>query len=103
MKIAPVTVPEWDGPVYVRTLSGADWAMIRSRTIGQPEDVANIHLELWIALVSLCDEQGKRIMQDTDFDAFSQSVTLPQVNVISKAALIHNGMGAAAIDDAKKG
>ena len=62
-----VEVPEWDGVVFVRVLSGGERdgfeAMIRRSKDGVPDDIR----AKWAALV-LCDADGKRLFTDKDVD-----------------------------------
>lgn len=101
LKVAPVEVPEWgDGPFFVKSITGADFAKVRQITSKMPEDVAKIVTDIWIALLSLCDQNGIRVLQDTDYDQFSQQPVTVITNVV-RAALAVNAMDEAGHADAK--
>ena len=70
-----VDVPEWQGEVYVRGLTGAERdqfenSIISMRGKDQKINLANIRAKL--ASLSICDEDGNRLFTDADVLALSQ-------------------------------
>lgn len=63
-----VTVPEWGGAVWVRSLSGADRAQYTAAIIeigldGKPRAKMEA-ADLTLAYLSICDENGERLFTD---------------------------------------
>ena len=70
-----VDVPEWGGAVYVRSLTGAERdrfesSMIKQRGKNQQMNLDNIRAKL--AVLTVCDEEGKRIFSSADIDELSK-------------------------------
>ena len=70
-----VDVPEWGGSVYVRSLTGAERdrfesSMIKQRGKNQQMNLDNIRAKL--AVLTVCDEEGKRIFSSADIDELSK-------------------------------
>jgi len=70
-----VSVPEWDGEVYVRGLSAAELdryqtSMLQQRGKNRVTNLENVRSKL----VVLCavDEDGKRLFEDGDMKALSE-------------------------------
>lgn len=65
-KLEPVDVPEWEGRVYVRTLTGGerdafedDIIQRRDKKTGIPKSV--VGLKILLVSLSACDKDGKRL------------------------------------------
>jgi len=70
-----VDVPEWQGEVYVRGLTGAERdqfenSIISMRGKDQKINLSNIRAKL--ASLSICDEDGNRLFTDADVQVLSQ-------------------------------
>ena len=98
----PVVVPEWGETVWVKALSGADFAKVRANTHKLPQDVQHVVAEIWFALLSMCDEHGQRLMADTDYDALAAQPATA-INRVAKAAVQANGLDAEGVEHAKNG
>lgn len=64
-----VSVPEWGGDVFVRSLTGAERdkfesGMIEQRGKSQSVNLSNVRAKL--AAMTICDEAGDRIFSDMD-------------------------------------
>ncbi len=64
-----LSVPEWGGDIYVKTISAAERGFIEARMIemgkdGQPKSVKVENLTTYIAFLSVCDENGNRLFTD---------------------------------------
>ncbi len=62
--VEKVDVPEWDGYVFVKVMSGASrdrWELSTSRALEKP-GTANVRASLCVATV--CDENGNRLFTD---------------------------------------
>lgn len=102
LKITEVSVPEWgDDPLYVRGLTGADFAHVKTKTSKLTTEAAEIVSAIWIALLSLCDADGRRVMQDDDYQSFAEQ-PIAVLTRVTEAAIAVSGMGAAGVDSAKK-
>lgn len=67
-----VSVPEWGGDVYVRTLSGSERDAFEAGTIRQgkgSQTVNLLNLRARLVSLSMCDEQGTRLFGDADMVA----------------------------------
>lgn len=61
-----VSVPEWGGDVFIRTMSGADRDAFEASLSDENRRMKNIRARL-VAL-TLCDETGIRLFSDEDVD-----------------------------------
>jgi hypothetical protein len=100
-KVEPVEVPEWGVTLYVKTLSGSDRAKLRTISdhlgkVGR-ESEADTHL----LILSACDQQGNRVFNENDFAALNEK-NASIITKVAVAALKVNGLGADAVEDAKK-
>ena len=100
--VTSVVVPEWGETVYVKALSGADFARVRQATHKLPQDVQHVVAEIWFALLSMCDQHGQRLMADTDYDGLAAQPATA-INRVARAAVQANGLDAEGVDAAKNG
>ena len=66
-----VTVPEWGGMVYVRTMTGGErdaWEL--SLTDGEKRNLSNVRARL--AVLVMVDEFGARLFRDDQADALGE-------------------------------
>jgi hypothetical protein len=80
-KIQKVTVPEWGGDVYVRSLSGAERDQFEEGNLIREKDRKRGFVSLDIRIqdaktrlvaLSVCDEAGTRLFSDADVEALSK-------------------------------
>jgi len=67
-----VSVPEWGGDVFVRTMTGGErdsWELYASK---QMERANNVNIRAKLACLCLCDENGKRLFGDGQVDALGK-------------------------------
>lgn len=67
LKIAKVTVPEWDGEVYVRELTAKEQELAEERVKANGKDNA-----AWVASLTLCDELGNNLFTEKDIPELSK-------------------------------
>lgn len=87
-------MPEWGGPVWIRTLTGTErdafeQAMISMR--GKLREVNLRNARAKMAVMVLCDEQGQRLFRDEDADALGKKSS-KALDRIFDAAQRLNGM-----------
>jgi len=62
-----VDVPEWDGQVYVRTMTGAERdAFEMALSNGGTGRVTMTNIRARLAALTVCDEKGKRLFEEGD-------------------------------------
>ena len=69
--IKKISVPEWGGDVFIRTMSGTErdsWEMYAGH---QLEKKGNVNIRAKLAVITLCDESGKRLFADQQLDKLS--------------------------------
>ncbi len=99
-----VAVPEWGGTVRVRVMTGAERAQFEASAVttanGRREpDLSNYQAKL-LALC-LIDEHGHRMFSEADVEALGGKSSQALLRVFLVAQRI-NGLGLAAIEDARK-
>lgn len=89
----PVSVPEWGGDVYIKTLSGTERDFFE-------ESYSQNKMKAFRArflVLTLCDDSGERLFADNEVDALSgKSSTV--LNRLFEAAWDHNAFTNAAVD-----
>lgn len=81
--IEEVSVPQWGGSVYVKTLTGAERDHLESQLIefspsGQARKMKTDRLRTLLAVLGICDKEGKPVFTMKD---------IPQLEKKSAAAL----------------
>lgn len=102
VKVQPIEVPEWGGTWYVRVLSGRDRESFEE-ALAAEQRMKNFRIRFLI--LSLCDEDGTRVLTDADIDVLGErnSVVLNRVfeqawtiNAFTKEAVDALGEGSPA-------
>lgn len=102
-----LSVPEWGGDVWVRTLTGAERDAFeasnvrvtgKGRNVKREPNVANFRARL--AVLVCCDEQGKRLFADADAAALGRKSSAA-LDRIADVALRLNGMTEEAAEEAE--
>ena len=70
-----VTVPEWGGDVFVRTLTGTErdsfeQSMLRGKGKNREMNLSNIRARL--SVLTMCTEDGTRLFEAKDIDALGK-------------------------------
>lgn len=94
-----VNVPEWGGPVLVRTMSGTDRDAFEASLLDKEGRMHNVRARL-VAL-TVCDAQGERLFGDSDLDALGRKSARALDRVFSVAQRL-NGIGVQQVDAVKK-
>lgn len=92
-----IPVPEWDGEVCIRAMSGRQRDQFEQRARGQ--DLTNIRA--FVVCLCACDESGKRLFTDSDVEALGDK-NAAALDKIFWAALKLNRIGSGDIDELKK-
>jgi len=89
-----IEVPEWDGDVFVRTLSGAerDALDVTWRGIANGERAATLNFRARFAVLVLSNEAGDRLFTDADADALGKKSGVVLDRVLTEG-FEFNGMG----------
>jgi hypothetical protein len=99
--VAKVEVPEWNGHVYVRTMSGTERDKFEAAFVGRngPMPMANIRAKLLV--MTLCDEKGNRQFADTDVGVLGRKSAKALDRAFGEAMRL-NGIGEEAIEELGK-
>lgn len=101
-KVQPIEVPEWGGTYYVRVLSGKDRESFEE-ALSAEQRMKNFRLRFLV--LALCDQDGTRVLTDSDTDLLGErnSVVLNRVfeqawsiNAFTKEAVDALGEGSSA-------
>lgn len=96
-----VSVPEWGGDVFVRTMTGTDRDAFEASLIGNKDGrMENVRARL--VSLTLCNEIGTRIFGDDDIAALGAKSAKALDRVFAVAQRL-NGIGVEQADAAKKG
>lgn len=94
-KYVEVPVPQWGGSVRVRSLDAGE-----AIQFAEANKINAKTATLRLVALSLCDEEGNRIVPDNKVDAL-KAKNVEALTVIAQAALELNGYTKAAKDDVK--
>lgn len=104
LKRESVEVPEWGGSVLVRQMTASERDRFEARLFvgdGATRTINQDNLRAKLCALCIVDEQGKRMFEDADIAALGGKSAAALNRVFDVAQRI-NGMGAEAVDDAKK-
>jgi hypothetical protein len=99
-----VSVPEWGGAVYVRSMSGADRDEFENSMVVEVDgkrqpDLKNMRAKL-VAL-TVVDEHGNRVFDAADIPALARKSAAALERVFDVAQRL-NGLGGKALEEATK-
>ncbi len=94
-----VSVPEWGGDVFVRTMTGTDRDAFEASLIGKEGRMENVRARL--VSLTLCNEAGERMFDDAEIAALGKKSARALDRVFSVAQRL-NGIGTEQVDAAKK-
>ena len=75
IKLELVPVPEWDGDVYVKGMTGAERDKFEGSLVimrGKDKQINMSNIRAKLASMTICDENGKRLFNENDVQALSQ-------------------------------
>lgn len=106
IKVEKVLIPEWDGFLYVRTISGADrdmWEEWVKTENGIPlEGKLNFkNARAKFAVLVCCDEKGERIFNNTDVEQLTKKSGSGLDRIFEAGSKI-NKMNQEALDETEK-
>lgn len=94
-----VSIPQWGGDVFVRTMTGTDRDAFETSLIGKEGRMENVRARL--VSLTLCNEVGTRIFGDEDITALGAKSAKALDRVFAVAQRL-NGIGVDQVDAAKK-
>ncbi len=99
-----VSVPEWGGEMYVRTMTGEERdqmeaAMIRRN--GKKQDINLANFRARLAAATMCDENGRAIFSVEDVAALGQKSALALGRVVEVAMRL-NGISQRDVEEITK-
>ena len=94
-----VSVPEWGGDVFVRTMTGTDRDAFEASLIGKEGRMENVRARL--VSLTLCNEAGERMFDDAEIAALGKKSARALDRVFSVAQRL-NGIGTEQVEAAKK-
>lgn len=105
VKIEQVDVPEWDGHVFVRSITAAERGQIEEAAAkfkeSKGKDAFARTFTVKFASLALCDEQGKRLFEDKDI-ALLQQKNAAAIARVAEAAQRLSGFTKEDMEDLEK-
>ncbi len=101
-KLEKLDVPEWDGCVYIRTMTGTERDAFEAAFVsknGTTNNFQNIRARL--ASLTVCDEDGKRLFADTDVLAVGQK-SAAALDRVFGVAMRMNGLRPEDVEELEK-
>ena len=98
-----VTVPEWGGDVFVRTMTGTERDAFEASLIGtgSGKDGRLENVRARLVSLALCSESGERLFDDAEIVALGKKSARALDRVFGVAQRL-NGIGTDQVDIAKK-
>jgi len=96
-----VAIPQWNGDVYVRTLSGTERDSFEQSCItnrGKDKEMNLENIRARLAVLTVCDEKGERLFQHKDIEALGKKSS-KALDLIFDVAQRLNGLGKDDLDD----
>ena len=90
-----IPVPEWNGSVYVRALTGGEREQLE-RMIPNGVSAA------WLVALAACDEKGQRLFSESDVEKLAAKNSRA-LSRIANAAIQFNAMTSESVDELKNG
>jgi len=101
LKTEPVAVPEWDGEVLVRGMTGLERDGI-SQALRQADGRMDMEkFRTSVCACSMVDEQGKRLFSDAEVEALGEKSSTALDRVYAVASRL-SGLGAESNEDLEK-
>jgi len=96
-----ITVPQWGGDLFIRTLSGSErddfeQSCVNKKGKNKEANLTNIRARL--AVLTICDESGTRLFGAGDVEALGKK-SAKALDLIFDVASRLNGLGQTDIDD----
>ena len=103
-KVEKVSVPEWGGELFVRSMTGherAEWSRKCEGCYVQGVLVDWSSLQTRLLISTVCDAEGKLLFEDKDAPVLAQRNAAVLSRVFTAASKL-NGLMSAEVDAAKK-
>lgn len=86
-----VSIPEWKGDVWVRTMTGAQRDELELRAMGGPNAAQNLkNIRAWMAAQTICDASGRLLFAANDIDALGKKSGAALDRVFEEAQKLNN-------------
>ena len=72
LKTVKVSVPEWNGEVFVRTLSGAERDSFEQSIFGEDRKMDMDNVRAKLCALAIVDEKGNRVFDESDVIALGK-------------------------------
>lgn len=96
-----VNVPEWQGEIKIRSWTGAEREQFEKSVNVIDGKVKSSDVLSRIAVLSICDDDGKRIFTDADIPALSKKSAAALERIADKAVKL-NGLTESDIEELAK-
>lgn len=105
LQIELVDVPEWDGQVYVRCLTGAERDRFEEGSLrnagSKAQSVVLANMRARLCALAICDENGARLFSDSDVAKLGEK-SAQALNRVFEAAARLSGITQQDIEDLSK-
>ena len=101
-EVSSVSVPEWNGDVFVRTITGTERDRFEAAFMNRNGPVPMTNIRAKLLVMALCDEQGNRLFTDSDVVALGKKNARALDRAFATAMRV-NGIGEEAIEGLGKG
>lgn len=90
IQIEEVEVPEWEGTIYVRGMSGTardrfDESILIDGPKGQPQKASMIDARAKLAAATICDSDGNLLFSPKDIKALGEKSSAPLTRIFEVA------------------
>ena len=96
-----VTVPPWDGDVFVRTLTGTERDDFEQSCVNQKSKNKDLNLKnirARLCVLTMCDDKGTRLFDARDIDALGKK-SASALDIVFSVAQRLNGLGNQDVED----
>ena len=96
-----VSVPEWGGDLYVRTLNGTERDQFEQSMVGKKNKTNLDNVRARFAVLTICDESGTRLFKANDAEALGKKSAAALDRVFAVAQRL-NGFSSEDAEDLAK-
>lgn len=96
-----VKVPEWDGEVYVKTLTADEYAIWQQSIMANKDKLNLAEMQMKLCVLTICNETGSRLFTDSEF-ALLGGKSAPAITRIFEVAQRLNKIGTKDIEELEK-
>jgi len=96
-----VSVPQWGGDVFVRTLTGAERDAFEQSCVsnkGKSKDINLVNIRARLCVLCICEENGMRLFNAKDVEALGKK-SAAALDLLFSVAQRLNGLGNEDVED----